>query len=116
MCIRDRSRDSLPRHSVRHGDRKNLTPAIGFNNRSCAMNVEWHQMNAMPKRATTEQRIAWHTEHQKYCDCRPIPPKLRLLMQRPAADDTASSSPNEIRSLLTGGDRRSIADSNRVRP
>jgi hypothetical protein len=80
------------------------------------MNVEWHKMNAMPKRATTEQRIAWHTEHQKYCDCRPIPPKLRLLMQRPAADDTASSSPNEIRSLLTGGDRRSIADSNRVRP
>lgn len=47
------------------------------------MNVEWHKMNAMPKRAST---------------------------------NGTDASPSEIRSLLTGGDRRGIADSNRVRP
>jgi hypothetical protein len=29
------------------------------------MNVEWQSMNAMPKNATTEQRIVWHKEHQR---------------------------------------------------
>jgi hypothetical protein len=27
----------------------------------------------MPKNATMEQRIAWHTEHVKHCGCRPMP-------------------------------------------
>lgn len=79
------------------------------------MNVEWHSMNAMPKSATTDQRIAWHTEHQRCCGCRPIPAKLKGLMQRKAPADAAAARLGEIRSLLTGGDRRSIADSNRAR-
>jgi hypothetical protein len=78
------------------------------------MNAEWHASNVMPKNPTVEQRIAWHTAHQKYCSCRPIPAKLRVLMQRQVAD-AESVHPGAIRSLLTGGDRRSIADSNRVR-
>jgi len=40
------------------------------------INAEWHRNNRMPKNATTEQRIAWHLEHRKHCDCRPIPKKL----------------------------------------
>jgi hypothetical protein len=37
------------------------------------MNPEWHKTNAMPKNATTEQRIAWPKEHTQNCGCRPFP-------------------------------------------
>lgn len=40
------------------------------------INKAWHEKNRMPKNATLEQRIAWHQEHQKHCQCRPIPEKL----------------------------------------
>ena len=74
------------------------------------LNAEWHRRNVMPKNATTEQRIAWHVEHAKFCGCRPIPPKLKRLMGRTAAEHAA-----DLRALLSGGDRRSIAGSNRAR-
>jgi hypothetical protein len=79
------------------------------------VNVGWHANNPIPKKATTAQRIAWHTEHQEYCRCRPIPAKLQLLMTRRASAATPKARLGAIRSLLTGGDRRSIADSNRAR-
>lgn len=34
----------------------------------------------MPKKATVEQRIAWHAAHQKHCACRPMPESLRAVM------------------------------------
>lgn len=37
---------------------------------------EWHLAHRMPKNATLEQRIAWHKEHVKNCNCRPMPRKL----------------------------------------
>jgi hypothetical protein len=36
----------------------------------------------MPKNATIDQRIKWHLEHQKYCDCREIPLKLKEEMKK----------------------------------
>jgi len=39
-------------------------------------NKEWHEKNRMPKNANFQQRVAWHLEHQKNCNCRPIPEKL----------------------------------------
>jgi hypothetical protein len=41
------------------------------------MNEQWHKQNRMPKNPTIEQRIKWHLEHQKACDCREIPKKLQ---------------------------------------
>ena len=41
------------------------------------MNAAWHAANPMPKRATLDQRIAWHVAHAKACGCREIPTKLR---------------------------------------
>lgn len=41
------------------------------------INKEWHTKNRMPKNPTQEQRIQWHLEHQKHCQCRPIPEKLQ---------------------------------------
>ena len=41
------------------------------------MNKEWHAKNTMPAKATLEQRIQWHREHQKQCACREIPKSLQ---------------------------------------
>ena len=41
-----------------------------------AMNKPWHAENKMPPKATLEQRIQWHKEHQKHCACRGIPKTL----------------------------------------
>jgi hypothetical protein len=45
-------------------------------------NKEWHLMHKMPKNPTTEQRIEWHIEHARYCDCREIPPKLKAKIEK----------------------------------
>lgn len=39
-------------------------------------NKEWHDKHPMPKNPTFRQRVDWHIEHQKNCQCRPIPAKL----------------------------------------
>jgi hypothetical protein len=40
------------------------------------MNKEWHAENKMPAKATLEQRIQWHREHQLHCACREAPKSL----------------------------------------
>ena len=40
------------------------------------LNKSWHQNNRMPAKATLEQRIKWHREHQKHCACREVPKSL----------------------------------------
>jgi hypothetical protein len=47
-----------------------------------AMNTQWHAQNKMPSKATAKQRLAWHLDHQKHCDCRPIPASLQALLPR----------------------------------
>ena len=44
------------------------------------MNAEWHKKHVLPKRASLEERIAWHREHQKRCACRPVPATLEKQM------------------------------------
>jgi hypothetical protein len=46
------------------------------------LNKEWHLDNPMPVRPTMEQRIKWHVEHVKHCECRPIPAKLAEEMKK----------------------------------
>lgn len=40
------------------------------------MNKLWHEQNKMPAKATLEQRVQWHLEHQKQCACREVPRSL----------------------------------------
>ena len=40
------------------------------------MNKLWHAENKMPPKATPEQRIQWHKEHQKHCACREVSKSL----------------------------------------
>ncbi len=45
------------------------------------INKEWHLRNPMPKNPSVEQRIAWHIEHLKHCQCRKdVPAKLKVEM------------------------------------
>lgn len=39
------------------------------------INAEWHKSNRMPANATLDQRVTWHLEHKKHCDCRPDLPR-----------------------------------------
>ncbi|MBK7525538.1 MAG: hypothetical protein IPI53_15710 [Saprospiraceae bacterium] len=45
------------------------------------INKEWHEKNKMPKNATFEQRVKWHLDHIKHCECRPVPEKLLAEMK-----------------------------------
>ncbi len=41
------------------------------------INKAWHEQHKMPKNANFEQRVQWHMEHLKNCQCRKeIPKKL----------------------------------------
>jgi hypothetical protein len=44
------------------------------------MNVQWHEEHVLPRRASLEERMAWHRAHQVECGCRPIPARLREQM------------------------------------
>ncbi|MCL4474043.1 MAG: hypothetical protein M1539_01300 [Actinobacteria bacterium] len=41
------------------------------------INKEWHLANKMPKNPTREERMLWHREHLKHCDCRSVTTELR---------------------------------------
>ncbi|HQF36288.1 MAG TPA: hypothetical protein PLL26_01435 [Candidatus Dojkabacteria bacterium] len=41
------------------------------------INREWHLANKMPKNPTHQQRMKWHIEHNKNCQCYPISDKIR---------------------------------------
>jgi hypothetical protein len=46
------------------------------------INKEWHSNNIMPKNPKLEDRIKWNLEHEKNCNCRPIPEKLKEEMRK----------------------------------
>jgi hypothetical protein len=41
-----------------------------------SINKEWHLAHRMPKNPTLDQRITWHLEHTKYCNCRKLSGKI----------------------------------------
>jgi hypothetical protein len=65
------------------------------------VNATWHRSHPIPARSTLAQRLAWHREHQQHCACRPMPASL-------------TTAPPAFVSLLSGGDRRSLAQAPRV--
>ena len=44
------------------------------------INKEWHLANKMLKNPTHEQRMKWHIEHLKHCNCHPVSAKLQKEM------------------------------------
>ncbi|QQS44334.1 hypothetical protein IPM65_01910 [Candidatus Roizmanbacteria bacterium] len=46
------------------------------------INKEWHLAHKMPKNPTLDERIQWHSEHVKNCQCRPLHGKILEEMKR----------------------------------
>jgi hypothetical protein len=47
------------------------------------INAAWHKSHRMPKNPTIDQRIQWHLEHFKYCQCRTdLPEGLKMEMEK----------------------------------
>jgi len=46
------------------------------------LNKDWHLAHKMPKNPTLEQRIDWHKEHVKNCNCQDIPESLNGELSR----------------------------------
>ena len=40
------------------------------------MNAAWHRENVLGRKATLDERIAWHRQHRRVCACRPPPASL----------------------------------------
>jgi hypothetical protein len=57
-----------------------------------AINKEWHLSHKMPPKATMDQRIAWHLEHQQHCTCAPIPRKVQEAIEQRAAEKEGAHS------------------------
>lgn len=42
-----------------------------------SMNAEWHKKHPMPMPSTLDQRVRWHEQHRKHCECRKdVPPTI----------------------------------------
>jgi hypothetical protein len=67
-------------HSAELGDVPDRTVGLG----QIAMNKQWHEQNRMPAKATLEQRIEWHREHQQHCACREAPKNLQPYLKKKA--------------------------------
>jgi len=50
------------------------------------LNKEWHLAHPMPEKASLKQRIEWHMEHSKHCQCREIPKKLQIEIHKMSSD------------------------------
>jgi len=75
-------------------------------------NAKWHAQHRMPRNARVDERIAWYLDHAKQCACRPIPPPLAALIKMRSVQDKSQTL--SFRILFSGGDRRSLAKSDRV--
>lgn len=45
------------------------------------INADWHAANRMPKNPTRDQRMQWHFEHNKNCQCYPMSAKLKAELE-----------------------------------
>ena len=47
------------------------------------INAEWHAGHRMPPKATLDERVAWHLEHQRHCGCRKdLPASIQRELER----------------------------------
>lgn len=65
-----------------------------------SINKAWHLQNKMPKNATESERERWHSEHEKHCNCRPTPAKIKERINK-KANPSDSIHPVNDRSINT---------------
>jgi hypothetical protein len=54
----------------------------GVDMKKSKLNRGWHLSHRMPPKATLEQRLEWHLEHAKNCQCRAITGKIAEEMKK----------------------------------
>jgi hypothetical protein len=57
-----------------------------------ALNADWHRAHPMPQNPTFEQRVDWHREHSRACDCRKPPLDIAAVLAR---EDPPREPPGE---------------------
>ena len=72
------------------------------------MNRLWHQQHVLGKNASLEERMAWHSEHQVACACRPIPAQLLAQMSVSGAAPARSKVPSGASTSRKGGGEPSV--------
>lgn len=50
-----------------------------------ALNAAWHRAHRMPPRPTPAQRLKWHDQHARHCDCRPFTAAMRATLEQAVA-------------------------------
>ena len=45
------------------------------------INREWHALHKLSRDATLEERLNWHLKHAANCDCREMPPSIKLELE-----------------------------------
>jgi len=43
---------------------------------SSKLNAVWHKANKMPKNPSLDERVKWHLEHSRNCQCRVLGGKI----------------------------------------
>jgi hypothetical protein len=66
------------------------------------MNTGWHKLHPMPHHATTDQRIEWHLQHLRHCQCRTdLPQKIKEEIQKREIVIPSQVMPKNISSLIS---------------
>lgn len=47
-----------------------------------SINKDWHLANKMPKNPNLDQRVKWHVEHARNCNCRQLHGKILAEIQK----------------------------------
>ena len=45
------------------------------------INKDWHLSHKMPQNPTLKERVEWHVEHAKVCNCRKMPDSIKELIK-----------------------------------
>ena len=80
------------------------------------MNGEWHAAHPMPPKATLEQRVQWHKEHQKHCACREVPKSLAPYFKPEGLPKNTLAAPAREQRGGIGGERRTARGQSPVNP
>jgi hypothetical protein len=40
------------------------------------LNVDWHMAHKMPKNPSLDERVTWHVDHARNCQCRSLGGKI----------------------------------------
>jgi hypothetical protein len=77
------------------------------------MNAAWHREHVLGRKATLDERIAWHLEHRRVCACRPPPASLAVYLEPVTAPAKGAAAKTSRRAPAAKKTSRRAAPSKR---